>query len=104
MMDATLAEIVARLAKAFQPEAMFLFGSRARGNETPDSDYDVLVVVSASDDPPYRRAQRAHEALWGVWAAADVFVLTREEFDEQAGMVASVARSAAREGVRLDAA
>ena len=61
--DPVLAEIVRRLLEAYQPERIYLFGSKARGDEGPESDYDLVVVVSASDDPPYRRAQRAQELL-----------------------------------------
>ena len=104
LMESTLAEIVSRLSRVFRPESVYLFGSRARGTATADSDYDVLLVVPSSDEPPYRRAQRAQEALWGLWSAADVFVLTRDEFVEQASWHTSIARAALAEGVRLDAA
>ena len=33
-----------------QFEAAYLFGSRARGDERPDSDFDMLVVVRGSFD------------------------------------------------------
>ena len=39
--DVRLAEIVRRLAEAYQPERIYLFGSKARGDEGPDSDYDL---------------------------------------------------------------
>jgi predicted nucleotidyltransferase len=41
--DAVLAEIVRRLIAEFQPERIYLFGSRARGDAGPDSDYDLLM-------------------------------------------------------------
>lgn len=44
-----LDEIVARLIKTFQPTRIILFGSRARGDARPDSDYDFLVE---SDERP----------------------------------------------------
>jgi len=103
-MDETLAEIVRRLERLFRPERIYLFGSRARATANADSDYDLLLVVPGSDEAPYRRAQRAQEALWGVWSAADVFVLTREEFERQSDWVTSIARAAITEGIRLDAA
>jgi predicted nucleotidyltransferase len=43
--DPTLAEIVRRLVAAYQPERIYLFGSVARGEAGPDSDYDLLVIV-----------------------------------------------------------
>lgn len=81
--DPVLEQIVQRLVDAFEPEAIYLFGSQAREEEGPDSDYDLMVVVSESGEPGYRRAQQAQEALWGIWVAADVVVLTRAEFERQ---------------------
>ena len=52
--DRRLAEIVRRLLDAYQPERIYLFGSVARGEAGPDSDYDLLVVVP-DDAPPERR-------------------------------------------------
>ena len=40
-----LAEIVRRLVEAYHPERIFLFGSWARGDAGPVSDYDLMVVV-----------------------------------------------------------
>ena len=102
--DVALAEMVERLVVAFHPERVYLFGSAARGDAGPDSDYDLLVVVPSSDEPGYRRMQRAQEALWGLWAAADVFVLTREEFARQQSVATSLASAAVAEGRVLYAA
>ncbi len=41
---------IARIVETMNPEAVYLFGSRARGDARPDSDYDLLVIVS--DDAP----------------------------------------------------
>lgn len=43
-----------QLSKLFTVERMILFGSRAKGTATKDSDYDVLVVMD-SDLPYYAR-------------------------------------------------
>jgi predicted nucleotidyltransferase len=55
--DPALAEAVRRLVEAYQPECVYLFGSVARGDAGPDSDYDLLVVVP-DDAPPERRRSR----------------------------------------------
>ena len=102
--DRVLAELVDRLVRAFQPERIYLFGSRVRGQEGPDSDYDLLVIVSTSKHPPYRRAQHAQEVLWGIWAAADVLVLTREEFESRRTAQTSLAATVLEEGRLLYAA
>lgn len=43
-----LDEIVARLISAYHPRRIYLFGSRARGDAHPDSDYDLLVEIAAT--------------------------------------------------------
>ncbi len=72
--DRVLAEIVRRLAEAYQPERIYLFGSKARGDAGPDSDYDLMVIVSDDAPPERRRSRLAYEVLWGTGAAADVLV------------------------------
>ena len=74
--DPILEEMLRRLTDAFQPERVYLFGSQARGEAGPDSDYDLLMVVKS---PACRGidASRSIRALIGVGAAKDVLVLTR---------------------------
>ena len=102
--DQHLGQIMQRLVNAYQPETVYLFGSRGRDEGGPDSDYDLLVVVPSSPDPPYRRAQQAQELLWGLWDAADVLVLTRDEFDRLKTEASSIPATVLTEGRVLYAA
>ncbi|NIQ85536.1 MAG: nucleotidyltransferase domain-containing protein, partial [Acidobacteria bacterium] len=43
--DPLLADVVRRLVDAYAPERIYLFGSSARGEAGPDSDYDLLLIV-----------------------------------------------------------
>ena len=70
-----------QLVAEFQPEQIWLFGSHAWGQPDEGSDLDLLVVVPQSDEPPVRRAQRAHRCLRGVGVAVDILVKTRAELD-----------------------
>ncbi|MFN7658777.1 MAG: nucleotidyltransferase domain-containing protein, partial [Dolichospermum sp.] len=45
-----LNEITHRLVTALEPEQIFLFGSYAYGEPTEDSDVDLLVIISKSDE------------------------------------------------------
>ncbi|MEK6710179.1 MAG: nucleotidyltransferase domain-containing protein [Nitrospinota bacterium] len=102
--DPALAEIVRRLAEAYRPERIYLFGSIARGEAGPDSDYDLLLVVP-DDAPPERRGSRlAYTALRGTGTAADVLVCTRKWFDERLHLKASLPGTVLREGRLLHAA
>jgi len=102
--DPMLAEMVRRLVQALRPDSIYLFGSRARGDHDPDSDYDLLVVVPESDLPGYKRDQIAYRALYGVGAPKDVIVLTRAEFERKLSVVCSLPATVVREGRLVHAA
>ncbi len=99
--DPTLKEMVRRLLEHLRPERIYLFGSRARGEGGPDSDYDLLVVVASSPLPGYKRDQAAFRALRGVGVAKDVIVLTRDEFQRKSSVVCSLPATVLREGKLL---
>jgi predicted nucleotidyltransferase len=104
MEDPILTEIVSRLVDAFKPEAIYLYGSRVRGEAREDSDYDLLMVVSASALPRYRRDQEAFRELCGLGVSKEVIVLTREEFEAKRTVICSLAATVSREGMLLYAA
>ena len=96
--DPALSEAVRRLVAAYQPERIYLFGSVARGDADPDSDYDLLVVVPDGAPPERRRSRLAYEALHGTGTAADVLVCTRSYFQDRRSLKASLPGSVLREG------
>ena len=102
--DSVLAETVRRLVAALEPERIYLFGSVARGEAGPDSDYDILVLVEHPTEPLYRLSQRGFRALRGVNAAVDVVVWDRETFDARLHLAASFPATVVREGRLLHAA
>ena len=57
--DPILDEIVERLVAAYQPQRIYLFGSKARGDAGPDSDYDLMVIVNGDAPLDHRRSQLA---------------------------------------------
>ena len=96
--DPVLVTILARLVEAFEPLRIYLFGSKARGDEGPDSDYDLVVIVPNDMPTEKRNSQRAYKALRGTGVAADVIVWTQEMFDSRLGVVASLPATVMREG------
>lgn len=102
--DPALAEAVRRLIVAYQPERVYLFGSVARGDADPDSDYDLLVVVPDDAPPERRRSRLAYEALRGTGTAADVLVCTHSYFEDRRSLKASLPGTVLREGQLLHAA
>ena len=99
-----LAEIVRRLVAAYEPERIYLFGSVARGDAGPDSDFDLLIVV-ADDAPPDRRGSAlAYRSLWGAGTAVDAVVCTNQWFSARTHLKASLPGTVLREGKLLYAA
>ena len=96
--DATLGSILRRIVEAYQPEAVYLFGSRARGTGDDESDVDLLVVVAADAPPERQRPQLAVRALRGIGVPVDAVVMTRPAFDLRAHVVNSLPETALREG------
>ena len=99
--QAIICETSEQLRKHLDPEAIWLFGSHARGDAGPDSDLDFLVVVAESAEPRYRRAQRAHGLLSRVAMPKDVIVMTRAEWDRERRVKVSLASTVLGEGRKL---
>ena len=88
--DPRLTEILRRLIEAYQPERIYLFGSHARGDAGPDSDFDLLVIVP--DDAPQERTRSrlAYQVLRGTQLAVEVLAWTRRSFESRLRVPASL--------------
>ncbi|HLH18241.1 MAG TPA: nucleotidyltransferase domain-containing protein [Bryobacteraceae bacterium] len=102
--DRVLNTIVERLVSLYRPERIYLFGSVARGDASPDSDYDLMVVVPDSTPQSLRDPGLAYRALWRLGAAIDPLVWTRTQFDSRLHLRASLPSTILREGRLLYAA
>jgi len=94
----SISESVRRLRSSLDPERIYLFGSRARGDANEDSDFDFLVVVDDSPLPRYKREQKAFRALCGIGIAKDVLVFTKREFERALHVMTSLPATVVREG------
>lgn len=104
MEDARLVDIVRRLVAVYQPDRVYLFGSRARGDAGPGSDYDLLLVVPDEASAERSRGRLAYECLWETGVAADVLVWKRSAFESRIHLRASLPATVLREGRLLHAA
>lgn len=73
-------ELGERIGRDFGPEKVLLFGSYARGDQRPDSDVDLLVIMQTKDKPVYQAA-RIRAALRTDYPL-DVIVRTPERTRE----------------------
>jgi len=72
-------DIVKAIVRAAKPEKIILFGSAARGEMGPDSDYDVLVVKGGKFNR-HRVTTAIYRALSGA-VAVDAIVVTPEDVE-----------------------
>ena len=97
-LDAETQSIVDRIVAFTNPDVIYLFGSRARGDHEPDSDLDLLVVVP---DPVGDRRQRQSElqdALVGSRPIVEPWIMGRLEFEETKDVVGGLAYPATHDG------
>src|SRR6476620_11324672 len=73
----------------FKPQRVILFGSRARGEATRDSDIDLLVVVD-DDTPPEKLSWRAGYEAHRSRRAADVFPTRAKTFERNRSIVGTL--------------
>lgn len=90
-----------RLVDAYNPTAIYLFGSHAWGTSDEQSDFDLLVVVEKSDEKPYKRIRRGIDALTGLRIAKDILVYTINEFERRTGDVSTLCYKIKKEGIKL---
>jgi len=102
--DPRLADVVRLLVEAYRPERVYLFGSRARGEAGPDSDYELLLVVPDDVPSEVMRSRLAYECLWETGTAADVLIWKRTPFESRLHLPASLPATVIREGKLLHVA
>lgn len=95
--DPALIEITNRLIAAVDPGKIVLFGSRAKGTSSSESDYDILII-KPSDDLSIARALPAYRALDGMPISKDILWKTPEEVEEWRDVASHVVTRAMREG------
>lgn len=94
----SLNEAIRRIVAEMQPEKIYLYGSHAYEQPHPDSDIDLLVVLTAAALPPHKRARAAYRALRGLCFPAEIKVVTREELDRHIRWISSIEKIAIEKG------
>ena len=97
-------EIVDCLVGVYRPERAYLFGSKARGEAGPDSDYDILLVMPDDSPPEMLSPVAGYDALWNLKTAVDIVISTRKDFENRLHLKASLPATVCREGRLLYAA
>ncbi len=100
--DALIEQVVEHIVEACAPETVIVFGSAARGETTPGSDLDLLVVLDLPEGMTARQMARKLHALFEGWLLPlDIILLSRQEWTHGTRLPGHIARTAEREGVRV---
>jgi predicted nucleotidyltransferase len=102
--DRTLLEKCKTAVQRLVPEAtLILYGSRARGDASPASDYDVLILVDVDVQPDLE--DRIGDALYEIElehdAVISALVFNRQVWNEARYRALPLHESVDREGVVL---
>ena len=104
--DQMLAEIVATIVRAVDPQRIILFGSRATGTARPDSDLDLLIV----GERPFGNGHSRRQELANLWRLLarfripkDLLLFTVEEVEHWQASANHIIGRALREGRVLHA-
>ena len=93
-------DFIEKVKKVFEPEVMIIFGSRARGDELRESDYDMIIVSEKFRGINFVRRMEKVYKLWDLDERADIICYTPEEFEEKKKQIGLV-RRAVEEGIML---
>jgi len=95
--EARMLEIGRKIGQQFRPQEVILFGSYARGDQTADSDIDLLVVFPHGVDKA-AEAIRIRRAIGRINTGVDIVVSSAQEVAEWQDVLGTVFYYARREG------
>jgi len=94
-------ELVDRVATLLDPEAVWLIGSVARGDDDGDSDIDLLVVLRSFDPSETMTLKRRVKHAVTLPVPFDVTFTDPKRFAERARIAGTLERAASREGRKV---
>jgi uncharacterized protein len=93
--------LVSRLVAALDPQMIWLFGSRARGDARPDSDFDLLVVAKPDGTFGSDDYDKVYAPVAGSWIGSDVVPCALADFDEALELSTSFVTRIVGEGRKI---
>lgn len=88
-------------ARGEQVRRIILYGSRAQGRATSDSDFDLLVV-EADPVAPREESRALRRVLEDLPVSVDVWVMGEQEFEETKNVIGGLAYPAHKYGIVLN--
>jgi uncharacterized protein len=98
---APIARLLKRLVEAWHPEQIWLFGSRARGEATDQSDWDLLVVLPDNADDSALDPLTSWRLRKNAGVYADILPCLASDFRGARTITNTLAYEAATAGILL---
>ena len=98
MEDSRLSDIINLIVSYIDPVKIILFGSRAKGETQPDSDYDLLVIYNG---PKTKRELELgiRKRMRPRFFSIDLFFMTSDELERRKNIANTLAREVNENGV-----
>lgn len=97
----TIEEVAAALTEVWPVDSVVLYGSKARGDDTPESDIDLLVLTSrpltADETGRMRAAVRRIGLRLGTWP--ELFIRTSDDWWRGVYQAAPIRKEIDAEGI-----
>jgi len=90
-------EITRRIVESVNPERVILFGSRARGDNRPDSDIDIIVVLRKIENRG-QMIMTIHNAVGDTGYGIDILAYSARQILQRADWSTSPISHALKEG------
>jgi len=98
-MNVVPASLLKSIVEVYAPRRVVLFGSRARGDATADSDIDVVVVLDDDAPPEALSWRRRNAARDGYTGPVDIIPCREKVLTDRARAPGSFAATVLSEGV-----
>ena len=89
--------IVDRVTENYDPKAIIVFGSVAKGNSTENSDLDIAIIMD-SDLTEHERNVEVRVCIGSIGIAMDLLVFTPEEIEAEKNDESSIVSEIMRTG------
>ncbi len=96
--------IIREIANRILPDSrILLFGSRARKDNSSDSDYDFLVITKETIDIRRKRTLKSllRKELAQLKISADILIQSEEEINYKKDITGHILKQVLREGIAL---
>jgi predicted nucleotidyltransferase len=95
--EETLRSFLKRVLGKYDPLRIVLFGSHATGHGRPDSDLDLMIVMSV-EGSTREKANEIDMLMSDRIVPMDLVVITPEQYERQRKVVGTIVYRAEREG------